>query len=198
MLYIPWRMEDTDIISNYSSYEDRYHALEVKLYLVASMFENSAREIDRALEDVMSEEQLERAWDEMLPLNSHTGIEDKENLCDSFGSLAVLHPDSTSHAHGDFGEVLGCPGQEQTQQDLIPHRICNIDYGQFVISLNGDQQTFVHHILHLMKTGNKPFCLFLSGGAGVGKSHCLTAIYHTLLKVYSSVPGRNPEDIRVP
>ena len=197
MLYIPWRKEDADISSNYSSYEDRYRALEVKVNLVASMFEHNAQEMDKALEDVKAEEQLEKAWDEMVPLTQHTEVDDKENLDDRIGSLAVLHPDSTSHQYGDFGEVLGCPGQQQTQQDLIPHRISNNEYKQLMISLNRDQQMFLHHILHLMKTGNKPFCLFLSGGAGVGKSHCLMAIYHTLLKFYDSVPGGNPEDIKV-
>ena len=91
---------------------------------------------------------------------------------------------------------MGGPAQ-QVQQDLIPHRLSNSEYKQLMISLNTDQQTFLHHVLHLMKTGNKPFSLFLSGGAGVGKSRCLLAIYYTLMKFYDSVPGANPDDTKV-
>ena len=93
MLYIPWRNEESDILGNYPSYEDRYNALLAQVNCAASKFEHSAQEIDTALEDIKAEEQLDKAWDEIVPLTQHTEKEDDMNHEDSTGSLAVMHPE---------------------------------------------------------------------------------------------------------
>ena len=43
--------------------------------------------------------------------------------------------------------------------------------------------------MHLIKTSEEPFYCFLSGGAGVGKSHVTKALYQAGLKYYNSKPG---------
>ena len=51
-------------------------------------------------------------------------------------------------------------------------------------------------MLHLVKTSDEPFYCFLSGGAGVGKSH-VTVLYQAALKCYNSRAGDNFAQIRV-
>ena len=55
------------------------------------------------------------------------------------------------------------------------------------------QREFFYHALHLIKTSEKPFYAFLSGGGGVGKSHLIKSIYQAGLKYYNSRAG---EDFR--
>ena len=43
--------------------------------------------------------------------------------------------------------------------------------------------------MHQIKTSEEPFYCFLSGGAGVGKSHVTEALYQAALKYYNTRPG---------
>ena len=63
--------------------------------------------------------------------------------------------------------------------------------------LNKEQKEFFYHILHLIETANKPFYCFLSGGAGVGKSHLSEALYQAALKYYNTRAGVDFGEIKV-
>ena len=60
-----------------------------------------------------------------------------------------------------------------------------------------NKDSFFYHVLHSIKTKDKPLHLFLSGGAGVGKSTVTNALYEALLRYLNSIPGENPDDIKV-
>jgi len=66
-----------------------------------------------------------------------------------------------------------------------------------VQTLNKEQKEFFYHVLHLVKTSDEPSNCFLSGGAGVGKSHVTKALYQAALKYYNSGAGDNFAQIRV-
>lgn len=51
--------------------------------------------------------------------------------------------------------------------------------------------------MHSVKVSNKPLRLFLSGGAGVGKSWLTNALYEALIIYLNSVAGENPDDVKV-
>ena len=62
------------------------------------------------------------------------------------------------------------------------------EYRHLVQMLNKEQKEFFYHVLHLIKIiSNEPFYCFLSGGAGVGKSHVTEALYQAALKYYNIV-----------
>ena len=42
-----------------------------------------------------------------------------------------------------------------------------------------------------------PFFLFVSGGAGVGKSHLIKGIFQALLRYYDCLPGQDPDELKV-
>ena len=52
--------------------------------------------------------------------------------------------------------------------------------------------------MNSIKTSDEALRLrFLSGGAGVGKTTVTNALYETLIRYLNSVPGENPDDIKV-
>lgn len=55
--------------------------------------------------------------------------------------------------------------------------------------MNKEQKEFFYHVLHPIKTSQESFYCFLSGGAGVGKSHVTKALYQAALKYYNTRPG---------
>ena len=58
------------------------------------------------------------------------------------------------------------------------------EYREMVKMLNKEQKEFFDHTLHLIKTSDKPFYSFISGGGGVGKSHLTKSSYQAALKYY--------------
>ncbi|XP_078368705.1 ATP-dependent DNA helicase Pif1-like [Oculina patagonica] len=63
--------------------------------------------------------------------------------------------------------------------------------------LNKEQKEFFYHILHLVKTSDKSFYSFLSGGAGVGKSHLTKALYQATLKFLNSLAGDDFHQVKI-
>ena len=66
-----------------------------------------------------------------------------------------------------------------------------------VQTLNKEQKEFFNHVLHQIKTSENPFYCFLSGGAGVGKSHLTKALYHAALKYYNTRAGDDFHQVKV-
>lgn len=71
------------------------------------------------------------------------------------------------------------------------------EYRDLVQKLNIKQKEFFYHVLHWMKTKDDPIYHFLSGGAGVGKSVLLRALYQALTKYFSHKAGENPDEVKV-
>ncbi len=65
------------------------------------------------------------------------------------------------------------------------------EYRGLVQMLNKKQREFFYHALHIIKTSDKPFYAFLSGGGGVGKSHLIKSIYQAALKYYNARAGED-------
>ena len=63
---------------------------------------------------------------------------------------------------------------------------------KLVLSLNIKQMELFYHVLHSIKTSDKQLKLFLSGGAGVGKTRVTNALYEALIRYLNRVPGENP------
>ena len=59
------------------------------------------------------------------------------------------------------------------------------------------QREFCNNIVHWIKCKDKPVYAFLTGGAGVGKSVVIRALYQTLYIILSLKDGENPDDKRI-
>ncbi|XP_028405246.1 ATP-dependent DNA helicase PIF1-like [Dendronephthya gigantea] len=71
------------------------------------------------------------------------------------------------------------------------------EYHSMLQKLNKEQKEFFAHALHLIKTSDRPFYAFLSGGGGVGKSHLTKSIYQAALKYYNSRQGEDFHQVNI-
>ena len=71
------------------------------------------------------------------------------------------------------------------------------DYRSLLQSLNTKQRHFYNHVIHWLKTKDEPIYAFLTGGAGVGKSVVINALYQTLYRMLNLTEGVNPDEIRI-
>ena len=92
---------------------------------------------------------------------------------------------------------MGILPRHNDEEELVQNRLNDSDYRQLVRSLNIKQKEFFYHVLHSIKTEDDPLALFLSGGAGVGKSTVTNALYEALMRYLNSVPGENPDEVKV-
>lgn len=83
------------------------------------------------------------------------------------------------------------------EEDHLAGELNDDDFRDLVQKLNLKQKEFFYHVLHWMKTKKDPFYNFLSGGAGVGKSVLLKALYQALVKYFSHKAGENPDEVKV-
>ena len=71
------------------------------------------------------------------------------------------------------------------------------EYLTLLRSLNLRQKEFFNHIVHWIKCKHEPIYAFLTGGAGVGKSVVIRALYQSLYRILNLRDGENPDDIRI-
>ena len=107
-----------------------------------------------------------------------------------------MHPDRPQHTHYDIGGDIGLGST--CQEDMIIQNILTDDeYLDLVQNLNDGQLSIFNHVIYITKTSSEPFHIFLSGGAGVGKSHLLKCLCQALHIYYDTVSGENPDEIKV-
>ena len=71
------------------------------------------------------------------------------------------------------------------------------EYLKLLRSLNLRQREIFNHIVHWIKYKNEPIYAFLTGGAGVGKSVVIRALYQSLYRILNLRDGENLDDIRI-
>ena len=106
-----------------------------------------------------------------------------------------LHPDFNESYN--LSDDLGIPSLDLNTEPLIMNELQDDEYRHIVQMLNREQKEFFYCILHLIKTSDKPFYCFLSGGAGVGKSHVTKALYQAAIKYYNRRAGFDLHEVNV-
>ena len=188
MLFTSWRNEETDLISNCSSYQEHFLLVEdaideqMKQYAICS---ENLNDIQEHLNNIEESDE----YDLIAPLTQNMEYQD-----DAEG-MQDLHPDFNESY--DLSDDIGIPSTASNSEQLILNELQDHDYRQMVQMLNKEQKEFFYHILHLIKTSDKPFYCFLSGGAGVGKSHVTKALYQAALKYYNTRAGDDFHQVKV-
>ena len=183
MLFTPWRNEVTDLSKNYSSYEEHYMTRDeiseqMQQYALCSEDLNAVGNHLQECDD--------DAYDTIAPVTQDIERQDEDEGCTD------THPD-LNETFDHLSDNLGIPSTQQNNKPLILNEMPDDEYRGLVQMLNKKQREFFYHALHLIKTSDKPFYAFLSGGGGVGKSHLIKSIYQAALKYYNSRAG---EDFR--
>ena len=73
----------------------------------------------------------------------------------------------------------------------------NEEYLTLLRSLNLSHREFFNHAIHWIKCKDEPIYAFLIGGASVGKSVAIRALYQSLYNILNLRDGENPDDIRI-
>lgn len=75
------------------------------------------------------------------------------------------------------------------QNNLLP--LANLN--DMISSLNMEQTRLLHHVIRAMRETKEAFHIFVSGGAGVGKSRLLTIIEQSVKRAYIKQAGNDHE-----
>ncbi|XP_068693105.1 uncharacterized protein [Montipora foliosa] len=113
-------------------------------------------------------------------------------------TLGCFDPDtSKQHSQYDLYDDMGILPRSNDDEQLMQNRLQDNEFRQLVRSLNTKQKEFFYHVLHSIKTKDDPLYLFLSGGAGLGKSTVTNALYEALVRYLNTMPGENPDEVKV-
>lgn len=177
MLFIPWRDENKELLS--------INSIEVAKMKEEEILKNSVpfyaiREIDdEALHDILHEIE-----DDVTQEEEEIGQDDS------------LQPEDDELQQDNFVEEIGT-GRSRVQKFLIPKLVDEQEYLKIMRTLNEKQRRFVLNALHLFKSSECPYYQFLSGGAGVGKSHAITAMVQSFMRYDAKFANLNPDHVCV-
>ena len=180
MLFTSWRNEETDLLKNYSTFEEHYLARRDEISEQIQQFAICIEDLNEVRNHL--QECDDDAYDTIAPVTQDVERQDEDEGCTD------THPD-LNKAFDHLSDNLGIPSTPQSNKPLILNEMQDDKYQGFVQMLNKKQREFFYHALHLIKTSEKPFHAFLSGGCGVGKSHLIKSIYQAALKYYNSQAG---------
>ena len=177
MLFTSWRNEETDLIGNSPSYQERFLLLKDRIDKQMRQYAICSEDLNEIEEQLHNTDYTDDQYDSIAPNIQNIELQDE-----AIGN-EDLHPDFNENY--DLSGDLGIPSASFNNEPLILNELPDDDYRQMVQTLNKDQKEFFYHILHQIKTSESPFYYFLSGGAGVGKSHLTKALYQAALKSHS-------------
>ena len=183
MLYTHWRNEE-ELIGDCITFEDRYLQVKESVEEERVQFEPSAQEVDEAIEQAERADDLQSAYDRLNPGAEHLNANDLHN--------AERNADNEPGEQYNIGPDLGI--EPRPAYTISSTALMDTDeYYRRMMTLNSEQYKFVIDLLHHVKTSDEPVVRFLSGGAGVGKTHTTHMLYETLARQFQRQAGEDPE-----
>ena len=194
MLFVPWRNEQKDLMGSFGTYEARFNSVQTSLMSKRNEYEHHAEELEIARQMMENEE---RDYDQIAPNAEQENRETEEEGPAESEKFVCFNPSRVvEQRHYDIGIELqstcSVPPVE-TSGILLP----DDEYLQLLRSLNLRQREFFNHIVHWIKSKDEPVYAFLTGGAGVGKSVVIRALYQCLYRLWNLKDGENPDDKRI-
>ena len=197
MLFYPWRNEETDLLGEFGTYEERYKA-------VSKTIEVTKREYDRNTELLDQVESATTAlrldnFDEVSPNIESREAKDAENEPIPSSEYAFYRPQTHEQAYYDLGGDIGVTAHIANDDiEMVQNVLQENEYFELLSKLNSKQrQIFTHIMQSVIFEPHKKIRLFITGGAGVGKSLVINALYQTLYRILCTDSGQNPEDVRI-
>ncbi|CAF2615091.1 unnamed protein product [Rotaria sp. Silwood2] len=140
--------------------------------------------------------EFEKAFEEHTEGGNEDDIDDANIEYDQDKNEFLIY--ETGNNEGDIFVEMGINTRtEKIEHFNVPKMIPDADYQRLMRSVNNNQRKYTLNVMNLIKNGDKQFFHFINGGAGVGKSTLIKAVYQSILRFYNSLPGSNPETIRV-
>ncbi|MCG8077483.1 MAG: AAA family ATPase [Candidatus Thiodiazotropha taylori] len=196
LLFHPWRKE-ANIIGTCETYEEKFEMVLKSTEIKQTMreYNHNWSELDEAMSDVekRKEDSLEDEWDRVAPTAQQTEREDEEEgVCDIYPEYAP--PNTTLSEHS---EIPVAASETGPNEEVLSHYMPDNEYSALIRSLNTEQREFFLSVLHSLKTSDEPLHLFLTGGAGVGKTVVVNAIYQSMLRFYNKDINSNLDEAKI-
>ncbi|XP_061173328.1 uncharacterized protein LOC133182501 [Saccostrea echinata] len=195
MLFTPWRNESSDLLCGQQSFEQSFNHKKFFLTQKIKQYEHNADALEQA--EQMAQGDLTEAYDELAPGAQQTEAEDEyEGNVDSEKFVHFNPERPIEQREYDIRNDVGIPSTRQlSEQSSV--RLPDDEYLKLVASLNLKQREFFNHVMQWIKCKQEPIHAYLSGGAGVGKSVLIRALYQALHRYLCAKEGENPDDIRI-
>ncbi|XP_060603545.1 uncharacterized protein LOC132756482 [Ruditapes philippinarum] len=194
LLFYPWRNEERDLLGHFATHKEKYESVQNAVNEKCACYEHHVDELELARN--MAEEEY-NAYDEIAPGTQQEEAETAEEEPVESETFIYFNPDRVSEQREyDIGIEIGCSissAQISSNENILSDE----EYRALLRSLNSKQKEFYNHVVHWIKTKDAPLYTFLSGGAGVGKSVVIRALYQTLYRMLNLKEGENSDDVRV-
>ncbi|MCG8624396.1 MAG: hypothetical protein MJE68_20685, partial [Proteobacteria bacterium] len=206
MLFLPWRQEDK-LHGSYKSCTDRYHNEVDKIKKVEDLFIHHEEEINDAFEQLQTVGPPQDAWDSLAPAAQEMqqsaqddGITDERPMAEE--DIQAHIDQIVNEKPQSRNDSLNLKYTKEARKELLT----NQQYNKYMRLLNEDQKLLVMYhrnwckqtVLALKQnTPIKPYCLFLSGPGGVGKSHVVKLIHTDTVKLLQCARQIAADDIPI-
>ncbi len=194
LLFLPWRNEATDLLSSYTTYKQHYEARKRKIDYKSKVYEHHVEELE------MAREAAENDYDAFDDIASGTQQVEAETALEESAeseTFVYFNPDRVvEQREYDIGIELGS-NFASCSIDVNDNVMSDGQYMELLRCLNTKQRHFYNHVIHWIKTKDAPLYAFLTGGAGVGKSVVIKALYQTLYRYFNLSEGQNADEKRV-
>ena len=197
MLFHPWRHEEKDLLNGHNSYESSFKASFNAIELTKREYDASNELLDN-VEKATNLLQQDN-FDEISPNIESNEANDAAKEPSPSTKYAFYSPETYEQSYHDLGADLGIATHIANDSiEMIQNILPKKNYLELLSKLNSKQrQIFTHIINSLSFEPEKQLCLFITGGAGVGKSLLIRTLYQTLHRLLCSELGQNPEDPRI-
>ncbi len=198
LLYKPWRREEL-LMGKHDSYRNAFDEHEHIIRHNMIKYEEFTEEVHEAEELIETAESDN--FDEMAPTT-----EQEQRDAELIGPIdstdyRFFRPPKQGELEQSATDILyeaGVSGTTDINVETMSRFVSEDKYLNMVRSLNEKQfQIYTHVMQHVSKGNPKPLRIFITGGAGVGKSTVLRCIYQGLLRLTAKKEGENAEDMRI-
>ena len=175
LLFYPW-WDEARLLGSSSTYEDKYNLFKIEIDAKRNEYQHFSEQLDLA--ERQMEENLENndeRFDEVAPTVQHAELQDMDRDVET-------DEDNLVFTEYDVGADIGVNSLCGTdvRQELIKNRVSDSQFRADVRALNTRQREIFDHILKKVKSTEDQIFLFLTGGAGVGKSRVTKTIHQAL------------------
>ena len=196
MLFFPWRNEEKDLLKNYKTYQDHFKTIRERIQLKKMEYDQNSELLKEV--ELATETQTIDIFDDICPNIESVEAMDSERKPLTSSKYAFYNPENQNHAFYDLGPDIGARSYEGNEIEIVQTRLPEKDYLDLLLKLNRKQREIFTHIVHsIVHKPQDQLCVFITGGAGVGKSVLIRTLYQTLHRICCSECGENPEDTRI-